>query len=514
MRNPIDVVIETFSPKAGLERAQSRLALNVINENVAARNYDAASGGRRNSSWFRPSTSGAQESSKAVDKLANASRDLSRNNPLANRISSVWANNAVGREISLEAYNTKDKKSAEKFNEIYDAWAESTDCDFEGHNNMGGLQWLWAHTISESGGVFVRRHINRAKHLKFPLQLQTIEQDYLDKSKSGRSEDGITIDGIKYSNQGQIMGYWFLTEPTGTKLGKPPKSKYHKAANIIHFFRKKRAGQHLGVTFLHSNATTLNNYEIYKDAKLMQQQIAACFALIFEQAEGAITTKNGTKGTSTMPDAIEPAMIEYAKEGMTAKTITPPKADNATQFEISLKRDIAVGSGITYEQLTGDYSQVNFASGRMGKNEFYQELDTFQYHVIKPKLDKIAGWFGALASATRGLSEMKFDWTFPPRATVNPEEEFKVLMAKVRHGMMSPRKACKILGERLDKVITEWEEDKDTMGDLALDIRPDQFSSAGNQLNVDDAASSNSNTEKPKTKQGSEEEEKENLKKK
>jgi len=514
MRNPIDVVIEIVNPKAGRERAQERMALAVALGTTNKREYDAATSGRRNGAWWRPNTSAAQEASKAVDKLANAGRELTRNNPLANRIPSIWANNAVGREVSLEAYNFEAKADAEKFNTDWDTWADSTDCDFEGHNNLGGLQWLWMHTVAESGGVFIRRHVNRAKHLNFPLQLQTIEQDYLDKSKSSIGESDTTIDGIKYSNQGQILGYWFLTEPTNTKLGKPPKSKFHKARNIIHIFRKKRAGQHLGITFLHSNATTLHNYDTYKDAKLLQQQIAACFALIFEGAEGATTTNPNTKGTSTTPDTIEPAMIEHVKAGTKAYTVTPPKADNSTAFDIGLKRDIAVGSGITYEQLTGDYSQVNFASGRMGKNEFYQELDTIQYHTLKPKFDLIARWFNDIHSIKSNTKKMKFDWTFPPRTSVNPGEEFKVLMAKVRHGMMSPRKACKILGERLEKVVSEWEEDKKVMGDLALDIRPDQFSSAGNQLNVDDAASSNAESVKAKPKQGSEEEEKENFKKK
>jgi lambda family phage portal protein len=494
MKNPIDFVVEIFNPKAALIRAQSRLALNVVEQNK--RGYEAATSGRRNGSLFRPATSGAQEVSKAVNKLANAARELCRNNPLANRIPSIWANNAIGREVSLEAYNVDAKKQTENFNKDWDDWAESTDCDFEGHLNLGGLQWLWAHTIVESGGVFVRRHINSSKNLKFPLQLQTIEQDLLDRTKSGDDQNGsVTIDGIKYSAQGQIIGYWFFTEVTNTKLGKPPTSKFHKAANITHIFRKKRAGQHLGVTWLHSNTNTLENYETYKDAKLMQLQIAACFAVLFEEAEKATTTNEGTDGSRTMPDTIEPAMIEYIKSGTIPHTITPPKADNATDFDTGLKRDIAVGSGLTYEQLSGDYSKVNFASGRMGKNEFYQELDSVQYHTLKPAFDKIALWFYGIHTLKLGTPEVKFDWTFPPRATVNPQEEFAVLMSKVRHGMMSPRKACKILGERLEKVISEWEEDKALFKDLPFDIDPSKFAATGNQLDDNDSASSNN----PKT---------------
>jgi lambda family phage portal protein len=495
MQNPVDSVINFFSPTLGLKRQQARLAFESV-----SRNYDVASKSRRNNGWNRIDTSGAQEASKAFRISASAAQELTRNNPLAKRAKNVWASNVVGSGIQLEATGLSDAKT-KKFNETWDDWADSTECDFEGHNTLYGLQDLWMKTLVESGGVFIRKHIN--SKTEFPLQLQTIEQSFLDVSKNGLTENGTLIDGIEYDSNGQVRGYHFLKEKTSTKIGRNPESKFHESKNIIHIFRKDRAGQHLGITWFHAVATNLRNYDTYQDAKLMQQQIAACFAMIVEEAESHSGTNINSKGDYSLPDTIEPAMIEHVKAGQKITTVSPPKADSSSAFDVGIKRDIASGLDLSYEQLSGDYSLVNFASGRMGKSEFFNQLDNVQKNMMKPALDKVFKWFSSLYIVSNGVKGFKADWTFPPRAAVNPQEEFDVLMSKVRHGMLSPTKAAKILGERLPKIIEQWKKDKALFGDLPFDIDPSIYAATGNQLNVDDAASSNKENSKDKIKKKS-----------
>lgn len=489
--NIIDKIVSIYDPVAGAKRMAARNAM---------RTYDAATMGGRNSGWMRPSTSAAQEVSKSSDALARTGQELGRNNPLAKRAKRVWANSTVGGGIKLEVIGIGNSKKNERklnhFGETFDEWAESTDCDFEGHYTLYGLQWLWVSTLVESGAVFIRQHVNPAK--EFPLQLQTFEQSQLDRSKNRLNEKGSIVDGIQFSADGQIEGYWFVVNPTDFKLGRIAKSKFHKVETIIHMFDKERCGQHLGVSWLHAAATTLKNYNTYQDAKLMQQQIAACFALIIEDADSNLGIVK--EGTFEMPDEIQPSMIQHVKAGAVPHTITPPKADSSSNFDVGIKRDMAVGMGISYEQLSGDYSLVNFASGRMAKMDFFAELDHMQQHLMLPVLNKLFSWFSMIYSVKNGKFKCKPDWTMPPRAAVNPKEEFDVLMAKVRHGMKSPSKAAKELGEKLEDIIAQWKKDKELYGDLPFDIDPSVFAATGNQLDDNDAASGNKKTVTDDTK--------------
>lgn len=486
----IDKAVAFIDPALGLKRLKNKLAMDVL------RNYDIASKTHRHSGWKRNKTTGSQEVSAAQAIAAASGQDLVRNNPSAKRIKRVLSARTVGTGIKAEI-STKQKRNGKRklknLTERWDAWAESTECDFEGTHSLYGLQWLWMNTIVESGGVFIRKHVN--SNLDMPLQLQTFEQSHLDRTKDTRgTKDNVEIiDGIQYLN-GQITGYWLYKRPTET-IGvylTDTDSEFYPVEEVVHIFLKERAGQHIGMTWFDASAGVLRNYDIYEDAKLMQQQMAALFALIVEESPTAAGLNLKSDGSHELPDELEPGMIEYVKSGQTITTITPPKADNSTEFDIGLKQRMANGPGVTYEQMTGDYSRVNFASGRMGNVEFYAQLDIFQKFMLVPSLNKIFNWYMDLDNVSEILTSegggvYAVEWIFPPQISVEPGAEFDLIVKKVRNGMMSPRKAAKSLGENLGLIMEQWSDDKDSFGKLPFDIDPSMFSSAGNQLDVNTA---------------------------
>ena len=228
-----------------------------------------------------------------------------------------------------------------------------------------------------------------------------------------------------------------------------------------------------------------------QDAKIAQQQIAACLALIISDAEDTVGVKSNN---GHLPNEIIPNMIEHVSAGTEVTTVSPPNASESKDFVYELKNDIAAGVGLTYAQLTGDYSKFNFASGRMSKVDFFMALEHVQRLMFKPNLNIIFEWItGTYELKTGRDANFTPVWVFPARAAVNPMEELDVLVKKVRAGFLSPSAAAKQMGEHLETVIEQWTEDKEMWKDLVFDIDPTKFTSAGNQLNEDDAASSNNN---------------------
>lgn len=481
--NFLDRVIGYFDPQAGLRREQTRTAMNQV------RAYNATSGGRRRGNLNTRTRSAANEASRAADKLAGVSQDLVRNNPLAQRIKMIMASNIAGDGIRVDVTGSN-KRVNEDFNNYFEGWANSTACDFDGHNNLFGLQWLIAATVVESGGALLRFHINNAQ--RYPLSIQVIEQTYLDTTmdRQGNPQLGQILDGIEYNTSGQIVRYHIRLDNNGTDTnGVLDRRNYSRGDEMIHVFRKERPGQHLGISWLAQIATHLDRYDTLQDAKVMQQQIAACLAILVTEAP----EKLGTNTEHEMIDRIEPGMIEYLPDGATATTVTPPRADDASTFITELKNDIAVGAGLNYQQLTGDYSRFNFASGRMGKIEFNLMLDMAQKFMLLPALNQIMDRLFSIYQLQAGTNaRINAEWVFPPRAAVDPGEEVDTAVKKVRSALMTPQMAAKMFGTKLETVVTGWGNALELMGDLSFDIRPDQFSAAGNQLDNNDAASSNS----------------------
>jgi len=491
--NSLDKLRSWLSPTAALDIAQKRAAVDTM-----SRAYEALSQSRRSSGGWTSIKSGASaEASKAYLGLAEVGQELCRNNPLAIKIKHLVGNNIVGDGIK-PALIGSNKNTSKAANEALKSWAESTQCDFNGKYNFYGLQWLIAVTVAECGGAFIIKRFNRA--LKVPLQLQVIEQTHLDDSKqmtADKSGDYIT-DGIVFNRHGQVKGYWL--KPNTNRVGLlDDQSVYFDANEVRHVYDKTRSDQHLGLSWFAPIANTLKDRGEFKDAKLVQQKVAACFAAIITGAKDGDNVGYEDDDDERITH-VEPAMVQYMNEDADVKTINPPKADNSTEFETTIDRDIAAGAGFTYEQLTGDYSKVNFASGRMGRSEFYNQLDHWQQHVFKPDLDVvISDWWCGMYRMNTGALNCRTEWTYPVRASVNPKEELEVTNMKVRNGYLSRSQAAKLYGGDWVHTNDQWRLDDEPMQDNAFDNDPRLFSLAGNQLNSDDAASANREGAKPAT---------------
>lgn len=483
----LDNAIEKYAPTWGAKRLASRIATEE-----ATRAYNAATKGRRRGNMNSIATNASMEASKYSQTLANIVQDQVRNNPLAQRIKSIYATNIVGSGITFDV-TAKNKKIGKEFSKVLMKHLNSTDIDFDGHNNFSGLLWLNFATIVESGACFIRVHINlKRKDLLLPIQFQLIDQKYLDGTKDKYlDDDGQIVDGIKYDADGQIEGYWIDIDPSGLNRNTYNNSKFYGRDQIFHCFRKERNGQHLGISWMAQIAPLLDKYDTLQDAKIMQQQVAACLAVLIENAEG---TKIGSD-QQPLIDKIQPAMIEKLKPGEKATVVTPPRADDAKDFTYQIKADIAVGPGLNHQMLTGDFSNFNFASGRMGQIEFNKTLDTIQNFMAVPLIDWMMDKIIKVYSMKYLVNtEIEIQPVFPPRIAVDPTAELEFEIGKVRSGASTPQLFTKKFGIQYEVVLEKWEEfikEAEKHSNLSFDIMPNKFSKAGNQLDDNDAASSN-----------------------
>jgi lambda family phage portal protein len=486
--NLIDKWYEIVKPSVAVKRQRDRMMLDVL------RDYDAAKPNRTSGGYRRTGGRASEEVARAHRGLAGGAQDLVRNTAIANRIKAVIASNMVGDGIRPN-YIGGSKRRVKHYKATFDAWANSTACDYEGHYNLWGLEYLWAGTVAESGGVFIRRIMNNA--LAFPLVLQTLEQQYLDESKSGfTSGGGEIVSGIQYNADGIIQGYWLKTRLT-TRLCHE-ESKYYPASEIIHIYWKDRPGQHLGVSWLHPVADLIDQRQEWRDATLMQQRIAACFGVIIKEPPRDMGLGGGTHGLrdedGNAYSEIEAGMIAYTDGNTEVTTVTPPNLNKTTDFNGEVLQDIAVGTGVTREQITGDFSKVTWASGRLARGEFYTNLDRWQNFMMLPALDRVHDWFDEIYTVMAGKPNVTRKWILPHRSAVNPKEELEVDIRKVRTGAMTPQQFTQKYGLKFEDAIEAWKEAKQAMGDLPFDFDPSKFSFAGNQLDNNDAASSNNST--------------------
>lgn len=452
--NLFEKSIAFFDPKIALKRAFARQSLEKI------RSYDAASKGRRTSGWHGVGTSANAENQNLFE-LRNRSRELRRNNAYTKSAIDVIATNVIGAGIIPEP-RAKDVEK-KRIKAAWKDWAETTECDYNGRLNFYGLQKLATEAVAESGGVIWLKRKVKTSISKIGIQIQVLEIDYLDwhKTVTLLENGGYIIQGVEFDKSDKRVAYWMYEQHPGDIINlKSLVSKRVVESEVIHIFKQDRPGQVNGVPFGVSVFIKLRDFAEYEDAQLVSQKMAACFS-IFVQDSSPETLATGNGAVPLMSESVQPGIIQTVPSGKTITFATPPQPQQTSEYSRKILQAIAGGYGITYEALTGDLSNVNFSSGRMGWLEAHRKVTDLQYNVVIPPCDGVWSWFMS-ASFIAGLvpnENTKADWTPPRREMIDPVKETTGITNQVRAGILTPSEAARQQGYDFDDLVTQYQAD-------------------------------------------------------
>lgn len=489
--NILERTIGALAPGWALRRAKSR---------AAVAHYDAATLGRRASS-LRAARSDADGSASGRQRMAWYGRDLIRNTPFGARAQNVIAGSVVGDGIIPKVQITHPSLSADLAKQVrarglkrIEKFLDSTQIDRTGRLNLYGLQAQIMKAIVADGEALVLFHHETLVRGGLPLQLEILESDYLDTGKFGGLADGGEIrDGIEYDVDGRRVAYWLYPQHPGAdglaRRGTGVSSRV-VASRVRHIFRTDRPGQNRGVSWYAPVALKLQDLADHEDAQLMRQKIAACFAAFRVGGERSENSADLTQ--------IEAGMIYDLGEAEEVKFAVPPGVEGYDDFTRSVLRSVAVGLGISYEALTGDLSQVNFSSARMGRLEMDQNISAWQNLMIIPQfLAPLAEMFVAAWEsidgpelARQGLPRDLWDyvsltWVPPRRIIVDPAREFAALREAVRAGFASRQQVVRQLGIDPERLLEEIAQDRDEADALQLLFDSDPRADAARMGRVD-----------------------------
>lgn len=460
--NILERAIASLAPTYAYNRCRARKALDLM---LA---YDGAAHSRRTAGWKRAGPASANtEARPAITALRERSRDLARNNAYGARAISMIRNSMVGAGV-IPVFKSKNKAKCRQLNELWQEWGEfGTQADFDGRGNIYSLMGLMARTMAESGECIALRHFVSGGRRRIPLEIQVLEPDHIDSSHDTHARmrgQPFSCLGIEFDARGKRAGYWLydVHPGEGVSMACP---KLVPEREVIHLFRRDRPEQIRGIPWLAPCLMRLKDLDDYEDAQLLRQKIAACFCAFITDVDGTASASDDDEEL----ERLEPGRIDKLPVGRGITFASPPGAENYDSYTRQVLRGIAVGTGLTYEMLSGDYSQVNFTSGRMGKADFWPELDMWQWQVFIPQaLAKIGEWF--LDAAELGGFDTKgvhVDWVPPRRELVDPTKEIPALCKSVRSGFTSRQQTVRELGydpEAIEAEITEDNANADEKG--------------------------------------------------
>lgn len=444
----IDSVVSAISPHAGVRRQHARSVL---------RSYSGAESNRLNSN-ARPKNQSADAEMMGpfgADALRAWSRKLVRDNAYAWGVVDTIVSSVVGCGIHAQSMiEEEDGTDIEDTNwardDIWSQWCEC--CDINGQYSFDEIQQIAQREMVEAGEVLI--HLVNTPSAEFrgisrpvPLALELIEADRLasdhDTYYASRETKNRIVRGVEIDDLGKPVAYWvYQDHPSSVHVVRSRKPVRIDAKHIQHLYRRERVGQNRGVSWFAPALSWLRDLGVYVDNELQTSAVASCFGVVIKTdgSPGGLngpSSDDGEDQNGNSFEYIEPAMVARLNPQESIEVINPGRPNaNAGPWINLILRGIAVGTGLSYETISRDYSQTTYSSSRTSQLEDRRRFRQWQRylvgHLCQPVWDRFCD-----AAAMQGRAEFptmvelldnrrKFsavEWQTPEWEWVDPQNE-------------------------------------------------------------------------------------------
>ncbi len=452
----LDNVIGYFSPERALRRARARVALSAVR---------AFEGAARSDGWRVRRAGASADADHAADarELRNRARSLVQNVPYCTRSLQALVSAAIGTGIVPKA----EGRNAKKLDALWAQWGKVADAD--GLFDIYGIQAAAYRAMEQDGEVLIRRRARRLDDgLPVPLQLQVLEIDWLDSSKSSALPNGGRIvNGIEFDALGKVRAYWLFGSHPGDIVRGTLRlnSTAVPAADIIHLYDARRPGQGRGITRFAPVIARVRDLALYEDAELARKNLETRLSVLVSGDPEAM----GNQGLPGDAPAAGPAQsadlgelpsggVHQIPAGMDFHTVEPKAAGGYAEYCKLGLHLIAAGLGVPYESATGDMNEVNYSSARIRQMEFRRDTEQLQWLVLVPRMcDRLWTWFcdaALLAGAVR-TADFAAEWSTPRWDYVNPKDDIDSELAAIAGGLLTPSESLRRRGYDPEKVFDE-----------------------------------------------------------
>jgi lambda family phage portal protein len=286
------------------------------------------------------------------------------------------------------------------------------------------------------------------------------------------------------------VAYWLLPEHPGSALGMGSISSQRvPASSVLHVFKGRRPGQLRGASWFSPVLLRFKDFDEFEDATLMKQKVAACLAVITSDIDGSAPALGVADRTQSPEiDLLEPGAILNVPPGRNVEVVQPPTVREYGDYVATSLRGIAAGLGVTYEDLTGDYTDLPFSAARMSRLRHWARVEDWRWRLLIPQFcGPVWGWAMQAAVVSGQVSEEPpAKWTAPPMAMIEPDKEGLAHMRNIRAGITTLSEVIRERGYDPLELLEEMAADNDTLDRLGLmlDSDPRKMTQAGQLQSV------------------------------
>ncbi len=487
--------------------------------------YDGASQFDNEVALWTPDLLSADREILPVKSLADRrSRNMTQNDAYIANGTAIQQDSIVGDLYLLNAKpNWKVLGLTEEWADEYQddveskftLWAESPEnwVDASRMNTLTSMVRLAIASWGYSGEVLATAEWMRDKVSPYKTAIQMIDTDRLG-NPYGQMESSVLRGGVQMNNFGAPIGYHIRNgHPTDINDVNSYTFKYIPATKpwgrrqVIHIIEQLRPGQTRAIAQMVSALKEMKMTKNYRDVVLQSAVVNASFAATVESelpaeavyaALGAGQTNNMTAWAANYMGAIGDY---YGKKTMQMNGTKIPHLFPGTKLEIrnptspggvgsnfeqSLLRYISAALGVSYEQLSHDYSQTNYSSARAAANETEKRMktkkrliaDRFASHIFRLWLEEAinAGTVKLPPGAPNWYDGQNADayarcsWTGAGRGQIDELKETQAAILRLKYNLSTHEDEISRLGKDYRETFRQKAREKKMQDDLDIPI--------------------------------------------
>lgn len=464
--------------------------------------YQGASVSRLTADWNATILPPDMEIGPGLRILKARSRDMHRNSPHAVGFTRDLRINVVGiheQGIRLQAKvrrpdGTFDKPVNDRLEADFAAWGQPENCSADGRGSWGDVQGLYLTTLAVDGEVLWRELPGFDNEFGYAIEI--LDADQIDETLNQAATP--TQNEIRYGvevdryNRAVAFHMW-RHHPADWKK---PRVRDRVPADRVHLdFVAGRPGQTRGVPWLAAALFLWRHWEGFTQAEVMQARAAACMggfftatgedAQMWMPADGSSPSKDGA-----VEMTMEPNLYRQLPPGLQYQGVDPLHPNpNAPAFRRDILMTLARVLGPSFTSISGDFSNTNYSSGRMGllpERDFYRATARWMTQRLHRRVYRgfleTASLAGAVRLPTLDVrAYLPHKWAYRGWPWIDPKNdaEAKVLMECM--AALTPQQICDELGVDLEENLEEIQQAKQLFAQYGVEYNPIALLGAGRQ---------------------------------
>ena len=380
--------------------------------------YDAANRNERTLAAWSPAVRSVDGDVLPDKTVADArAHDTLRNDAFALSGAQMHRDSIVGKMFLLNAKpnirvlgldDEWEKEFQEEVEAHFEVWAESYNCwvDASRRNTFTGLVRLAVGGFVATGELLATAEWVREGRRPYRTAVQMIDPSRLSNPADQTYNMDRTRGGVRLSAAGEPLGYWIRRALPGPGIDTAfdqQRWSYIRAHNaigrpqVLHVIEQQRPGQTRGMSQLVAALKEMRMLKQFRDITIQNAVVNASYAaavtselppqVVFEQLGGGAVgnaivdyaqsylSAVAGYGENARNMSIDGAKIPHLFPG-TKLDLTPMGTPGGmgSDFEKAMLRYVAADLGVSFEQLSKDYTETNYSSARAGMLETWKMM--------------------------------------------------------------------------------------------------------------------------------------------